>query len=96
MSKEILGEAFHLIEKVAPALASALSSPAAGLGVSFLLSLIGKAFNVDPNDKNISDKILSDPECNCKLEKLNESFLSSLSSIDVNFKANFSHDGEEK
>ncbi|MFA6080741.1 MAG: hypothetical protein WC753_04695 [Candidatus Gracilibacteria bacterium] len=56
-----------IVGKAAPLLASALGTPVAGLGVG----LIANLFGADPKDtQDVVAKILSDPEADAKLKKL--------------------------
>ncbi len=81
MFKEILGEAFPLIQHIAPILAGALGSPLAGIGTTAAIHLLGSAFGVKPEEiTKLGDVIKSHPEAETKLSLL-ESIFSELQSV---------------
>jgi hypothetical protein len=75
MFKEILGNAFPIIEKVAPVIASALGSPFNGAAAMFGINLLAHAFGINPSNVNeLSDAILSHPDSHDKLSRLEDCF----------------------
>ena len=75
MFKEILGEAFPIIEKVAPVIASVIGSPVAGAATMIGLNILGNAFDVDPGDiKKLSDVIVSNPHAPDRIASLESQF----------------------
>ena len=73
MFKEILGDAFPLIEKFAPAIATAVATPTAGLATAVGMHLLGVAFGIQPGNADaLKDAIMHNPE---QLGSLNEKFV---------------------
>ena len=73
--KDIFKEALPVIEKVAPAIATALGSPVAGVAISCL----AKMFNGDEKDlSKLAECILSDENVQDKLCKVEEDYLSNI------------------
>ena len=105
MFKELLGEAFPIIEKVAPLVASLVGSPIAGIASTVAISALGKAFGVSSSDvAQISQAITADPDgCSGKLANLESQFaewfqngatsLKMPSAVEVNVKMNWNNNG---
>lgn len=75
MFKDILGDAFPVIEKVAPAIASAIASPAAGVVTTFAITLLAHAFGLTPDGvKKLGAAIMDSPDANDRLSGLEETF----------------------
>lgn len=75
MFKELLADAFPVIEKFAPAFASAISGPMVGLASKFALDLIANAFGIPPADlPALSNAIISDPKAPDCLSELEAKF----------------------
>lgn len=75
MFKEILGDAFPLIEKLAPAFASALTSPMGGAITLTAINLLSNAFGLNPKEvKKLGETIVNDPDSDSILENLEETF----------------------
>lgn len=72
MFKELLADAWPIIEKVAPAIASALGGPALGAGIT-ALSMMGKKFNTT-DFTHIAQQILSDDNAESKLQEADLDF----------------------
>lgn len=90
MFKEILGNAWPIIEKVAPTIASFLGSPLINISTTFIVSAISKAFGLDPNDVHkLGEAILNDPLAQDKLGTLEETYKSALTK---NFNLRFPND----
>lgn len=75
MFKEILGDAFPLIEKFAPVIGNALGSPLGGAAVGYLINILANKFGIDASDiKNLAPAILGDEEAEDKLADLEYTF----------------------
>jgi hypothetical protein len=75
MFKEILGEAFPIVQRVAPIIATALGSPIAGSATMFGLNLLASAFGVNPsNIKSLENAIVTDPDAESRLGDLESQF----------------------
>ncbi len=72
MIKEILSEAWPVIEKVAPVVAQALAGPLAGSAIT-ALGLLAKKFDANDIVKLISN-INSDPDAEAKLQEIDVDF----------------------
>lgn len=100
MFKEILGEAFPVIQKFAPIIAGAIGSPAAGVASSFAFNLIASAFGLNPGAKDAGNLILSHPQTEETLTNLENTFSEWFknnseqfrmpSSVEINVKLNWS------
>lgn len=73
--KELLGEAFPIIEKCAPVVATAVGGNIAGTAIAALM-LVGKYFNSPKPFRvtDIKDAILNHPESESILKNLAENF----------------------
>lgn len=75
MFKEILGEAFPIIQKVAPVIAGAVGSPVAGAAAMLGVNLVANAFGISNRDiHKLGDAILSNPDADNRLTELEGSF----------------------
>ena len=75
MFKDVLGDAFPLIEKFAPLIATAVSSPAAGAATMIGLNLLANAFGIKPSSLDkLGDSIVGDPNCEKKLCALHNQY----------------------
>lgn len=78
MFKEILGDAFPIIEKFAPILASVLGSPASGFIANVALKAVAKKFDIhDLVSDALPKAITSDPDAEhklCQLEQMASQF----------------------
>jgi len=73
--KDILSAVLPVIEKSAPAVASAIGSPIAGIGMNFAMSLLSNVFDVKPTDVHTLPDIMSnDPDVHDKLSQVEEQF----------------------
>jgi hypothetical protein len=59
MFKDFLGEAFPIVQKYAPLLATTIVSPGAGAVAMFGLNLLGNAFGLSPDHLDTLDKTIS-------------------------------------
>jgi hypothetical protein len=79
MFKEVLGDAYPLIEKLAPAFAAALTSPLGGAMALTAVNLLSTAFGINPKEvKKLGETIVNDPEADSILENLEDLFSSML------------------
>lgn len=75
MFKQILGEAFPLLEKVAPLIASVVGSPVAGSAAVVGMNLMANALGLNPaNVEQVGPAILSHPEISSVLRSLESKF----------------------
>lgn len=75
MFKEILGDAFPIIQRFAPFISLALSNPLAGELTSFGLNLLSNAFGVNPNEvQKLSESILSTQDPSSLLSNAEKEF----------------------
>lgn len=75
MFKELLKDAWPLIEKGAPILAGALGSPVAGIGASLAINMLGSAFGVNPNNiDELKNAIINHPLSNDLLADVENGF----------------------
>ncbi len=75
MFKDILGEAYPIIEKVAPVIATAIVSPLAGSATLAAINLIASAFGISPEKMDqLSDAIIKDPKAEMTLASLESNF----------------------
>ncbi len=78
MFKEILGDAFPIIEKAAPILAGILGSPVSGVVANVALKAVAKKFGIDDLAANdLPAAITNDPEAEhklCQLEQMVSDF----------------------
>jgi hypothetical protein len=71
MFKEILGEAFPVIEKAAPVLATILGSPVSGIVANVALKAVAKKFDIEDLSSDALPKaITNDPEAESKLSQV--------------------------
>jgi hypothetical protein len=82
MLKELLGEAFPLIEKFAPSVATLLGSPIAGAATSGAIAMLNLVFGgkEESTVANLATLVSQHPEVESKL-KVIESFFSGLTQI---------------
>lgn len=86
MFKEILGDAFPIIEKFAPIIGSALGSPAAGTAAGYLINLVANAFGVNISDiRKLAPAILGDDRAGEKLSDLEFTFADWIQNASRNF-----------
>lgn len=89
MFKEILGDAFPLLEKYAPMVASTLGSPIAGSATAFVLNSLRTSFGInDPDISKLGAAIVSSNDA-CDILSQLESNLKNIrlpSSIEINIK----------
>lgn len=75
MFKEILGDAFPVIEKFAPLIASAIGTPAAGSATLLGMHLLASAFNINPaNTQNFGHEIVNNPDAQNILQTLESQY----------------------
>lgn len=75
MFKEILGESWPVLQKVAPVIASAIGTPAAGSAAIVGMNLLANALGINPaNINQIGPAILSHPDSNEVLSSLESRF----------------------
>ena len=72
MFKELLADAWPIVQKIAPAIAAALGGPSAGLALTALLA-IGKKFDVQ-DITQLAQHILSDTNAESKLQEADLDF----------------------
>jgi len=74
MFKEILGDAFPVIEKAAPVLATILGSPASGVIANAALKAVAKKFDIEDLVTDALPKaITTDPDAETKLSEVEKS-----------------------
>ena len=81
MIKEMLADAWPVIEKVAPVLAQALGGPIIGSAVT-ALGILARKFNAT-NWETMLQAITSDPDAESKLQEIDGEFAQSLSQAAV-------------
>jgi len=97
MFKQILGEAFPVLEKVAPLIASVVGTPAAGSAAVVGMNLLSNALGLNPaNVEQVGPAILANPDANNILASLEDKFsvwfknavpqMKELSSMEINIK----------
>lgn len=75
MWKDLLKEAFPVLQKAAPVLAGTLGSPMAGLGATWAMSLLANAFGVKPNEiEDLQHCIIGDSQAEDKLKQVEDIF----------------------
>lgn len=68
--KGLFGDAIPIIQKFAPSVASAITSPI-GFAAGYVLPLLASAFNTSPRDLNtLAAKIFEDPNAGEKLAEI--------------------------
>lgn len=70
--KEVLGDSFSILEKLAPTIATAIGSPVAGTAAMFGLNLLSNAFGVPPH--GLSNALSTSPDASDRLTKLESTF----------------------
>lgn len=99
--KDMLGEAFPILEKFAPDIAAGIGGPV-GIALSAALPLLGKAFGSGAGDlPGLAAAIVGDPNVQEKLAALNEEHATWManftkefpfpSSAEINIKLNWDH-----
>ena len=87
MFKELLGDAFPIIQRIAPAIASALGSPIAGGATLAAVNLLSNAFGISPEKVgNLGDAISNDPKAEITLAALESNFSSFFKANNLNIK----------
>ena len=75
MFKEILGEAFPVLQKIAPVIANAVGTPTAGSAAIIGMNLLANALDLNPANLNqIGPAILANPDANNILASLEDRF----------------------
>lgn len=88
MFKELLGEAFPIIEKTAPIMASVLGSPIAGTATLWGLDLLSAAFGINPSDPaKLKEAVLQNPNSYNMLNTLEGYFKSNFPQLKAPSKA---------
>jgi hypothetical protein len=71
MFKDLLGDAFPIIEKVAPVIAGILGSPVEGVAAQYVITALGNAFGIAPKEiSHLGDAIVNEPLAQDKLSIL--------------------------
>lgn len=71
MYENILGEAFSILQKFSPIIATAIGNPELGALTTFIIGMLSSAFGVTSKDlASLSTAILSDPDPSLKLSEL--------------------------
>lgn len=83
-AKEILTDAFPIIEQFSPALATAIGGPP-GFAVGFILPILAHTFGAKPTDiKQLVSNIKADPQSQSKLKQIENDCLDILRNVPSN------------
>ncbi len=87
MFKDLVKDAFPILEKYTPIIATALGSPYGGAAAMFGLNLLGSVFGVQPDHiDNLNQTIAEHPDPATALSGVDDRFRTWLSGHPINFK----------